>query len=220
MFDSVLSESILKRAIQSKRLRVKIHDIRDYALDNHHKVDHRPFGGGPGMVMQCQPVIDALEDVKKTCPKAKTVIMGPKGALLNHKICRRYAGYEDIIVLCGHYEGMDERIRHWAVDELSIGDYILTGGEIPAMVLIDSVIRFIPGVLGDSTSNSDESFANGLLEYPHYTRPSVYKDRKVPDVLLSGNHDMISRWRSKESILQTIKRRPDLIKHVSQLDIQ
>ena len=218
MFDSVLSESIIKRARKSGKILIKIHNIRGYSTDKHHKVDDKPFGGGPGMVLQCQPVIDALCSIKQACPDAKAILMGPKGKLLDQKLCHNVARQKSIILVCGHYEGMDERIRDFVSDEISIGDYILTGGEIPAMVLIDSITRLIPGVLGDNESSADESFADGLLEYPHYTRPSNYKDKKVPDILLSGNHNLIKNWRKKESISKTIRQRPDLITHISQLE--
>lgn len=219
MFEPVLSESIIKRARKSGRIHVDIHDIRDYSEDKHGKVDDKPFGGGPGMVLQCQPVIDALSKIKRACPGAKTILMGPKGKLLDQRLCHDMARQKSIVLLCGHYEGMDERIRSFVSDEISIGDYILTGGELPAMVLIDAIVRLIPGVLGDNRSSADESFVNGLLEYPHYTRPSDYKGRKVPHILLSGNHDMIKKWRKRESIIKTIRHRPDLIKHVKQLEI-
>jgi tRNA (guanine37-N1)-methyltransferase len=218
MFDAVFSESIIKRALKAGLLHIQIHDIRHYSDNKHRKVDDKPFGGGPGMVLQCQPVMDALSGIKKNYPDAKTILMGPKGKPLNQKLCYKIAGYKDIILICGHYEGMDERIRSLVSDEISIGDYVLTGGELPAMVLVDSVSRLVPGVLGDGESNFDESFAIGLLEYPHYTRPAVYKGRRVPDVLLSGNHNSIKKWRKQESILGTMRNRPDLIKHISQLE--
>jgi tRNA (guanine37-N1)-methyltransferase len=219
MFNAILSESIIKRARESGRLVMGIHNIRDYSVDKNHKVDDKPFGGGPGMVLQCQPVVDALGDIRRACPHAHAILMGPRGRLLDQQLCRNIARRKAIILVCGHYEGTDERIRDFVTDEISIGDYILTGGEIPAMVLIDSVARLIPGVLGDKESSVDESFADGLLEYPHYTRPSNYKDKKVPGVLLSGNHKAISRWRKKESILKTIRQRPDMITHINQLGL-
>jgi tRNA (guanine37-N1)-methyltransferase len=219
MFDAVISESIIKRAQQSARVRIKMHDIRDYTKDRHRKVDDKPFGGGPGMVLQCDPVINALRAIKKYSPNAKVVLMGPKGRLLDQRLCHGIAREKDIIILCGHYEGLDERIRSLVSYEISIGDYILTGGEIPAMVLIDATVRLVSGVLGDEASNIDESFVNGLLEYPHYTRPSDYNGKKVPDVLLSGNHNSIKAWRKRQSIFATIKQRPDLIRHISQLEI-
>jgi tRNA (guanine37-N1)-methyltransferase len=220
MFDSVLSESIIRRARKSGRIHIDVHDIRDYSADKHNKVDDKPFGGGAGMVLQCQPVLDALYKIKKSCPRAKVMLMGPKGRLLDQKLCHNIARQKSIILLCGHYEGTDERIRDIVSDEISIGDYVLTGGELPAMVLIDAIIRLIPGVLGDDESNLDESFINGLLEYPHYTRPSDYKGKKVPDILLSGNHNAVRKWRKHESIFMTMRHRPDLIKHVKQLEVQ
>ncbi|MDD5504967.1 MAG: tRNA (guanosine(37)-N1)-methyltransferase TrmD [Candidatus Omnitrophica bacterium] len=219
MFSSVFSESILKRGRASGRLRIDIHDIRKYSLNRHKKVDDKPFGGGPGMVLQCQPVIDALQSIKRACPKARAVLMGPRGSVLNQDLCNNLARQESLILVCGHYEGVDERIRDYVSDEISIGDYVLTGGELAAMVVIDAVARLVPGVLGDLGSNTDESFISGLLEYPHYTRPADYKGKKVPAVLLSGNHSAIDKWRKFESIRKTINQRPDMIKHMAQLDI-
>jgi tRNA (guanine37-N1)-methyltransferase len=219
MFKAVVTESIIKRAQQKGILGIKVYNIRDYTTDKHRKVDARPFGGGPGMVMQCEPVINAIYAVKSKAPLAKVILMGPGGKLLNHKLCQNISRQSDIIILCGHYEGIDHRIRDFISQEISIGDYVLTGGEIPAMVLIDSVARLIHGVLGDEKSKIDESFTEGLLEYPHYTRPSDYKGKKVPEVLLSGNHNSIKAWKRKKSIFQTMTKRPDLIKHIKQLEI-
>ncbi|MFA5068577.1 MAG: tRNA (guanosine(37)-N1)-methyltransferase TrmD [Candidatus Omnitrophota bacterium] len=219
MFDPVLSESIVKRGRDSGRLRIGIHDIRKYSLDRHRKVDDKPFGGGPGMVLQCQPVLDALQSVRRACPNAKVMLMGPKGRVLDQGLCNSLAQQRSLVLICGHYEGVDERIRGFISDEISIGDYVLTGGELAAMVLIDAVARLVPGVLGDLNSNADESFIGGLLEYPHYTRPADYKGRKVPAVLLSGNHRAVERWREVESIRETIDKRPDMIRHIKQLEI-
>jgi tRNA (guanine37-N1)-methyltransferase len=219
MFKAVVTESIIKRAQQKGALCIKVYNIRDYATNKHRKVDARPFGGGPGMVMRCEPVINAICAVKNIAPFARVILMGPGGKLLNHKLCLNIARQSDIIILCGHYEGIDHRIRDFISQEISIGDYILTGGEIPAMVLIDSVARLIHGVLGDERSKIDESFTEGLLEYPHYTRPSDYKGKKAPEVLLSGNHNSIKAWRREKSISQTMIKRPDLIRHIKQLEI-
>ena len=219
MFDAVLGESIIKRAIEFNGVKVKIHNIRDYTKNKHRKVDDRPFGGGAGMVFNCQPVMDALLKVKRTKPKTKTILMSPKGKKLNHRLASQISKEKSITLICGHYEGFDERIKEHVDMEISIGDYILTGGEIPAMALIDSIIRLLPGVLGDKNSNIDESFSNGLLEYPHYTRPAVYNGKKVPDVLLSGNHKQINRWRKHQAIMKTLINRPDLITNIKQLEI-
>jgi tRNA (guanine37-N1)-methyltransferase len=219
MFRPVISESIIGRAQKSDKVRINIYNIRDYAVNRHRKVDDKPFGGGPGMVLQCEPVVGAINAVKKISPNADVILMGPKGRLLDQGLCRNMVRHNDIIIICGHYEGMDSRIRDYVSQEISIGDYILTGGEIPAMVLIDSLVRLIPGVLGDKLSSLDESFSSNLLEYPHYTRPSNYKGKKVPDVLLSGDHAAIKKWRKKESIFTTIRQRPDLIRHISQLEL-
>jgi len=219
MFDAVTSESILKRAREFNKLELKIHNIRDYTKNKHRKVDDRPFGGGAGMVFNCQPVIDALLKIKSKRPKTKVILMSPKGKQLNQRLVSQISKHKSITLICGHYEGVDERIKEYVDQEISIGDYILTGGEIPAMVVIDSIIRLLPGVLGDKDSNIDESFSNGLLEYPHYTRPAVYNKRKVPDVLLSGNHRQIERWRKHQAIIKTLSKRPDLITNIKQLEI-
>jgi tRNA (guanine37-N1)-methyltransferase len=219
MFKAITAESIIKRAQQKGMLSIKVYNIRDYAADKHRKVDARPFGGGPGMVMQCEPVINAICALKRIAPLARIILMGPGGKLLNHKLCQKISQQKDIIILCGHYEGLDDRIRDFVSQEISIGDYVLTGGEIPAMVLIDSVARLIHGVLGDEKSKIEESFTEGLLEYPHYTRPSNYKGKKVPDVLLSGNHNSIKAWRKRKSIGETMRKRPDLIRHINQLEM-
>jgi tRNA (guanine37-N1)-methyltransferase len=219
MFKAIASESIIKRAREKNTLNIETYNIRDYTKDKHRKVDAKPFGGGPGMVIQCEPVINAICAIKKIAPLARVILMGPGGKLLNQKLCQNISRQKDIIILCGHYEGLDHRIRGFVSQEISIGDYILTGGEIPAMVLIDSVARLIQGVLGDETSKIEESFTEGLLEYPHYTRPSDYRGKKVPEVLLSGNHNSIKAWRKKKSIFETMRKRPDLIRHINQLEI-
>lgn len=219
MFYGVLGESIIKRAISSKKVSVHLHDIRDYTEDKHRKVDSKPFGGGPGMVMGIQPVFKALRSVKKQNPFAKIILMSPQGKLFNQKKARCLSAEKGLIVISGHYEGVDERIRQLADSELSVGDYILTGGELPAMTVIDAVIRLIPGVLGHSESSDVESFSYGLLEYPQYTRPAAFCGMEVPETLLCGNHKLISRWRKYMSILRTMERRPDLIKNIKQIEM-
>jgi len=219
MFEAITSESIIKRAQKFKKVRISVHDIRDYTKNKHRKVDDRPFGGGPGMVLTCQPVIDMLAKLKKSKPRAKTLLMSPQGKRLDQNLALRLSKIKDLILISGHYEGVDERIRDGVDDEVSIGDYILTGGEIPAMVLIDAVVRLLPGVLGDKESNKEESFSRGLLEYPHYTRPQNYNRRKIPEVLISGNHKSVKDWRSLQAVMKTLKHRPDLIKHIRQLEL-
>ena len=213
MFAPVLNESIIKRAQQKKRAAIRVHDLRAYTKDKHKKVDDRPFGGGPGMVMTPQPFFDAVKRIKGK-RKGRVILMSPSGKRLTQKLARDLAKQKNLIVLCGHYEGVDERVREKIVDEsISIGDYVLTGGEIPAMVLIDCVTRLLPGVVGKEASLTDESFEGGLLEYPHYTRPANFRGAKVPDVLLSGNHLAIKKWRQEQSRRVTRRNRPDLIKN-------
>lgn len=210
MFDGVFSDSIINRAREKKLLDIKIHNLRDYTLDKHKKVDDRPYGGGPGMVIMADPVFKAVEALAKK--DSKVILLTPQGKKLNQKLAEKISGYKHAILLCGHYEGIDDRVKAIVTDEISIGDYVLTCGEIPAMALIDCVARLIPGVLGDSESALDESFSSGLLEYPQYTRPPVYKGMGVPDILLSGNHKEIEKWRKRQSLDKTIKHRPDLLK--------
>ena len=208
MFESVLGESILKRAQGKGAINIKIHDLRDWTFDNHRSADDKPFGGGPGMVMKVEPVSLALKDIAPARPKgAKVILLTPQGKRLDQELVKRISKEKELILICGHYEGIDERIRHLADEEISIGDYILTCGEIPAMVLIDSVTRLIPGVLGSKDSVTQESFENGLLEYPQYTRPADFEGMRVPDILLSGDHKKIEEWRGKEALKRTGKRR-------------
>ncbi len=209
-----LEESIIKRAREKGLLTVKIVDIRDYALDKHRTVDDYPFGGGAGMVMKPEPLFRAVEDVCGA-GNVPVILMTPQGETFTQDIARDLSGQDRLVVICGHYEGMDERVREQLVTrEISIGDYVLTGGELPAMVLVDAVARLLPGVLGDDASAREDSFADGLLEYPQYTRPRSYRGLEVPPVLLSGNHGAIKLWRRKKSLERTMKRRPDLLKRV------
>ena len=204
-----LDESLLGRAQKNGILKISVKDIRSFSKDKHKKADDKPFGGGAGMVMKPEPVYDAI----KSCGKAPYVIyMSPQGKTLNNDIVRKIAKRKSLVILCGHYEGVDERIMKFVKEEISIGDYVLTGGEIPAMVLIDAVSRMISGVVGDKDSVKNDSFYNGLLDYPHYTRPAVFRKLKVPEVLLSGDHKKIEAWRKEQSLERTKKRRPDLIK--------
>lgn len=207
-----LEASILQRAIQNNLLEVHIHDIRAWAVDKHHITDDAPFGGGGGMVMKPEPIFSAVEDITGSPPGCPVILLTPQGRTYNQKIAQELAVQPRIALLCGRYEGIDERVReHLVTDEISVGDYVLTGGEIPALLLIDSIARLIPGALGDPDGAMDDSFASGLLEYPHYTRPADFRGWRVPDVLLSGNHARIERWRRDQSIMRTYKRRPDLL---------
>ena len=210
MFPGPLDESIIKRACDSGRLRLGIRDLRDYTHDRHRKVDDRPFGGGPGMLMKPEPLFEAVEDMRGE--KTRIILTSPAGRPFRQEIARELASEEHLLLICGSYEGFDERVREClADDELSIGDYVLTNGALPAMVIIDTVTRLLPGVLGDDESSVDESFSDGLLEYPQYTRPAEFRGMRVPEVLLSGDHASIERWRREQARLRTGQRRPDLL---------
>ena len=212
MLVSPISFSLLKKAQEKGLVEVSLHDIRDWAEDKHKMTDDAPYGSGCGMVMKVEPVEKALAAIKNPEKETLVVLMTPQGETLNQEIAKELAEKEQVIIICGRYEGVDERIREHLTDrEISIGDYILTGGELSALVLIDAVSRFIPGVLGNSESTLSESFSHGFLEYPQYTRPAEYKGWKVPEILVSGNHAEIERWRRYESLKRTYKRRPDLL---------
>jgi len=212
IFDSPLSESILKRAVEAKLIEVYRHDIRDHTTDVHRSVDDTPYGGGAGMVMRPEPLVACVESLP-TVGKRCRVLMTPQGEPLTQAIVKEFASLNQLVLICGRYEGVDERARKLIADrEISIGDYVLAGGEIPAMVVIDAVTRLIPGVLGNETSIESESFEEGLLEYPQYTRPEVFRGLKVPDVLLSGHHAEIAKWRRNQAISRTQERRPDLLR--------
>ncbi len=206
-----LNESIIKRARDKGVLQINTINIRDYSRDKHLKCDDAPFGGGAGMIMTPQPVYDCIKSVDPD-HEARRIYLSPRGKLLTADIAKKLAGNERLLLLCGHYEGIDQRIIDLCIDEeLSIGDYVLTGGELPAMILTDVVARFVPGVLGCADSAEEESFSAGLLEYPQYTRPQVYEGLQVPEVLLSGHHENIAKWRREQSLLITAKNRPDLL---------
>jgi len=214
MFSGPFDESIVKRAIDNDIVNIVLHNLRDWGLGKHKTVDDYPFGGGSGMVMKPEPLFEAVETIKAqdSDSSAPVILLTPQGRLFNQKIAAELAKNSRLIFVCGHYEGVDERVReHLATDEISIGDYVLTGGELAAMVVIDAVIRQLPGVLGSEESASDESHAAGLLEYPQYTRPQSYRGWEVPQVLISGNHAQIAKWRREQSILRTFMRRPDLL---------
>jgi len=210
MFAGPLDESIIKRARESGRLELRLHNLRDYAHDRHRTVDDRPFGGGPGMLLKPEPLFEAVEGLARE--NTRVILLSPPGRTFNQAIARELSGFEHLLLISGHYEGFDERVRErLAHDELSIGDYVLTNGALPAMVIVDAVTRLLPGVLGDDTSSHEESFNLGLLEYPQYTRPAEFRGMKVPDVLISGNHAEIARWRAEQARLRTQERRPDLL---------
>jgi len=212
MVSAVTGESIVKRAQDKKKVRINVHDLRDFSEGNYRQVDDRPFGGGPGMVLMPEPLFKAVKKIKGR-RKAKVILTCAGGQPLTQKKAHELSLEKNIIIICGHYEGVDERVRQELVDEsISIGDYVLTGGELPAMVIVDSVTRLLPGVLGKGASLEEESFEQGLLEYPQYTRPADFNGRKVPDVLLSGNHRDIAKWRKAQAVSRTQKVRPDLLK--------
>ncbi|SEQ59125.1 tRNA (Guanine37-N(1)-) methyltransferase [Virgibacillus subterraneus] len=213
MLSGVFNSSILKKAYEKDKFSYNLINFRDYSQDKHYKVDDYPYGGGAGMVLTPQPVFDAVEAVVKERPtKPRIVLMCPQGEPYNQKKAEELAKEEHLVFICGHYEGYDERIREQLVtDEISIGDYVLTGGELGAMVVIDSVVRLLPDVLGNKESAPDDSFSTGLLEHPHYTRPANFRGMKVPDILLSGDHAKIESWRRKESLKRTYERRRELI---------
>lgn len=208
MFTGFINESIIKRAINNNLVEIKIHNIRDYSPFKNKQVDDYPFGGGPGMVLMCEPIFNAIEDLRRE--NTKVIMLTPSGEVFNQKVATRLSKFEHIILLCGHYEGFDERIKTIVDMEISIGDYILTGGEIPAMAITDTVVRLIPGVINNESLDS-ESFNDNLLDYPVYTRPEVFRDMKVPEVLLSGHHANIEKYRKEEQLRITKERRKDLL---------
>jgi len=211
MFAGPLDESIIMRARKKGLLDLKIHDLRDWTHDRHRTVDDKPFGGGPGMLMKVEPLFEAVESLQRE--ETNVILLSPGGRKFSQEIARELAKEKDLLLVTGHYEGFDERVRETlADDELSIGDYVLTNGALPAMVVIDAVTRLLPGVLGDDESSRDESFSHGLLEYPQYTRPAEFRGMKVPDILVSGHHAEIEKWRREQARLKTKKQRPDLLK--------
>ena len=218
MFVSPFDCSIIKRARERGLVEVVVHNIRDYTHDKHRTVDDYAYGGGPGMVLKPEPIFEAVESIKKQVDYGglPIILLTPQGRLFTQQVARELALHQNIMLVCGHYEGVDERVReHLITDEISIGDYVLSGGELAAMVVVDAVVRLIPGVLGSPLSFHSDSHSNGLLEYPQYTRPEVYRSWSVPAVLLSGNHGEIARWRRQQAILRTLKRRPDLAKQAN-----
>ncbi len=216
MFKGPLDESILKRGIENGLIEIGLHNLRDYTHDKHHVVDDAPYGGGSGMVFKPEPVVEAIETVKED--DAHVVLLTPRGRKFDQEAAKRLSGHKQLLLVCGRYEGIDERVSAYVDEELSLGDFVLTGGEIAALGVIDAVARLLPGVLGSSDSPEEESFSWDLLEYPHYTRPNLFRGEAVPEVLLSGNHEAIRRWRRKEALRKTLKNRPDLIDTASLSD--
>ena len=216
MFDATLGQSIVGRAQDDGFVDIKVTDFRQYTTDKHRHVDDAPFGGGAGMLLQAQPIFDAMDaieqETKDTYPKGRVILMDPAGRRFDQDFAMELAQEEHLTFICGHYEGYDERIRQLVTDEASLGDYVLTGGELAAMVMVDATVRFVPGVLGNMSSPMGDSFSNGLLEYPQYTRPADFRGMKVPEVLTSVNHEKIREWRMRESLKRTLERRPDLLK--------
>ncbi|MGH2581730.1 MAG: tRNA (guanosine(37)-N1)-methyltransferase TrmD [Anaerolineales bacterium] len=215
LFPAYLETSILGRARQAGLLEVQVHNIRDHATDKHQVTDDQPYGGGGGMVMKPEPIFAALESVLGTQPTVPVILLTPQGRVFNQSVARDLGAHELIALICGRYEGVDERVReHLATDEISIGDFVLTGGELPALILIDAVARLLPGALGDPEGAVTDSHASGLLEHPHYTRPQNFRGWEVPEILLSGDHAKIAAWRRQQSLLRTAKQRPDLLRQM------
>jgi len=221
VFDSPLNQSIIKRASERGLVDIVTHNIRDYAHDKHRTVDDYPYGGGPGMVLKPEPIFEAVEAIKEQFGTGETpvILLSPQGRLFSQSVAEELATHPHMILICGHYEGIDERVcEHLATDEISIGDYVLSGGELAALVVVDAVVRLMPGALGSECSADSDSHSNGLLEYPQYTRPHRYRDWSVPSILVSGNHGEIAQWRRHQAIARTAKRRPDLLDRVSLCD--
>jgi tRNA (guanine37-N1)-methyltransferase len=215
MFAGPLSESIIRRATEEGLVQIRLHDIREYAIDRHRTTDDSPYGGGAGMVMKVEPLAACIEKVKADRPGARVIMTTPRGRRLDQALVRELAEEDELLIICGRYEGVDERVSELFVDdEISIGDFVLTGGELAAMAIVDAVSRTIPGVLGSAESAESDSFSDGLLEYPQYTRPADFRGHLVPEVLLSGNHREIAQWRRNESLRRTLETRPDLLETV------
>ncbi len=211
MFDSPLQESLLKKAQERGLIEIVVHDLRDWTQDRHRTADDTAYGGGAGMVMKVGPIVKAIESIRKVPATSRAVLLTPQGKPFSQDVAGEFSSYTQLVFVCGRYEGVDERVLSFVDDEVSIGDFILSGGEIAAMVVIDAVSRLVPGVVGDEASVREDTFSNGLLKYPQYTRPPSFRDLNVPDVLMSGDHEKIRRWRRQEALKKTLQRRPDLL---------
>lgn len=213
MFESPFNYSIVKRAIEDKHVEINPISFREYGIGKHQMVDDTPYGGGAGMLLKPEPIFEAIEEIQKKDPSTakRIILMDPAGKPFDQEMAEEFSQEDHLVFICGHYEGYDERIRSLVTDEVSVGDYVLTGGELAAMVMVDATVRLLPGVVGNKESILEDSHSTGLLEHPHYTRPASYKGMDVPEVLMSGNHGLIDEWRRKESIRRTFERRPDLI---------
>lgn len=222
MFKGPMTESIIGKAIEKGKLSLNVIDFRDYSDNKHQHVDDYPYGGGAGMLIKAQPIFDAFDEIQEKSPETKkrVILLDPAGEPFNQRKAEELSGAEHLVFICGHYEGYDERIRSLVTDEISLGDYVLTGGELGAMVVIDATVRLLPEVLGNEESAVTDSFSTGLLEHPQYTRPASYRGMDVPDVLMSGNHKNIAEWKEKESLKRTYERRPDLLDHMELTDQQ
>lgn len=219
LFESPLQVSMMGRACEQGLVDIVIHNFREYSSDTHQKVDDYPYGGGAGMVLRPEPIAAALQNIMRTAGRGKTILLSPQGQQFTQQMAKTWATEERLILICGHYKGVDERLKQeYVEEEVSIGDYVLTGGELPALVIIDAIVRLIPGVLGDLESAEGDSFYEGLLDHPHYTRPETFEGLEVPEVLLSGHHERIRRWRRKEALRKTLNLRPDLLERAHLCD--
>ncbi len=218
-FASPLNQSILKRAVAGGIIQVDFINLRDFAFDRHKITDDRPFGGGPGMVLKIEPLAEAIQWARKNRPNLRVILLSPQGRLFKQHLAVELAALENLLLICGHYEGVDDRVQHYIDDEISLGDFILTGGEIPALVILDAVTRLLPGSLGDEDSAQEDSFKDNLLKGPQYTRPREFCGFSVPEILLSGDHQRIAHWRRQESVRRTWQRRPDLLQTASLTDL-
>lgn len=218
MFERVFESGVIGKAREANVVQFQIHNLRQFTLDKHKTVDDVPFGGGGGLIFKIEPLVTALKSIQDSSLKSRSVLLSPRGRVFNHQVAREFSSYEQVILFCGRYEGVDERFSSYVDEEVSIGDFVLTGGEIAAMVMMDAISRFVPGVVGQDEAPYEDSFIKGGLEYPHYTRPYEFQGLQVPDVLRSGNHERIREWRTEQSLNITLQRRPDLLQNESTYD--
>jgi tRNA (guanine37-N1)-methyltransferase len=218
-FVSPLQQSILRRALAGGIIQVELINLRDFALDRHKVTDDRPFGGGPGMVLKIEPLVKAITTARESRPDLRAILLSPQGRVFKQSLAIELAGFDNVMLICGHYEGVDDRLQHYIDDEISLGDFILTGGEIPALMILDAVTRLLPGSLGDEDSSQEDSFKDNLLKGPQYTRPREYDGYRVPEVLFSGDHQRVAQWRRQQAVRRTLERRPDLLTEASLTDL-